>query len=498
MKRVLLAGLLICLPVRGDSSLTDAIKNSDRAAIKALLAKHVDVNTAEADGTTPLHWAAEKEDLETVKLLLKSGADAKATNRYGITPLTLSCQNGNGPIVKVLLGAGADPNTRQWGGESVLMIAARTGKVEPVEALLARKAEVNVKEKKGQTAIMWAAAEGNAQVVDLLIKAGADFRTPLDSGFTPLLFAVREGRADVVKVLLNAGGDVNEAVDAKRKVGRGLQTGVTPLLVAIENGHFEMALDLVKAGADPNDQRGGYTALHNITWVRKPNHGEDEDGLPPPDGSGKVQSLEFVRQLVALGADVNAKIANGRGGKNVLNLKGATPFLLASKTADLALLKLLHELGANPNITNADGDTPVIAAAGLGTPTADEVAGTEDEVLEVLEWLVSIGADLNAVDKNGETAMHGAAYKNLPKVVHFLATHGAKIEVWNQKDKWGWTPLLIAGGYRPGNFKPSFETIAAIQKEMLASGVTPPELPKPTAELNNSDFASPVAKKTTQ
>jgi ankyrin repeat protein len=290
-----------------------------------------------------------------------------------------------------------------------------------------------------------------------------------------------------VKLLVKAGADVNEAMQPKRKAGRGPQNGMTPLLMAVENGHFEMAIDLVKAGANPNDQRAGYAALHNIVWVRKPNHGEDEDGAPPPDGSGKLTSLDFVRQIVPLGADVNEKITRGSGGKNAVSLNGATPFLMAAKTADLPLLKLLLELGADPMTTNIDGDNAIIACAGLGTPTADEVAGTEDEVLETLDWLVKTGIDINAIDKNGETAMHGAAYKNLPKVVQFLADHGAKIETWNQKNKWGWTPLMIAEGFRPGNFKPSFETIDAIKKVMLAAGVTPIDSPR-VAVRNNEDY----------
>ena len=436
---------------------------------------------------TALHWAAQKNSTDSVRLLLKKGAEAKAANRYGITPLWLACRNGNPEIVKMLLEAGADPNDRQSGGETVLMTAARTGDLESVKELIQRGADVNAKERRGQTAIMWAAAEGHAEVVDLLINSGADFRTPVQSGFTPLFFAAREGRPEVVEVLLKAGVEVNEAMDPERRAGRGPQEGMTALLLAVENGHFELAIDLVKAGADPNDQRGGYTALHAISWVRKPDSGEGENGMPPPAGSGKLNSLQFVREIVALGADINSRIEKARGGLGVLNRTGATPFLLASVTADLHLLQLLYELGADPSINTADNVTPIIAAAGLGTLAAGEVAGTEDEVLEALEWLVKIGLDVNAVDNHGETAMHGAAYKNLPRVVEFLAANGAKIEVWNQKNKHGWTPLLIAEGFRPGNFKPSFETIAAIHKVMRVAGVTPPPL-TPAEGINNSDF----------
>ena len=443
--------------------------------------------SAATDASTPLLEATLKNDLAQTKVLLKSGANPNVTNRYGVTPLWLACQNGNEIIVETLLAAGAEPNARQRSGETVLMRAARTGDIQSVKALLERGAEVNAKEKRGQTAVMWAAAEGHAAVVDLLIKAGADFQTPLDSGFTPLFFAIREGRADVVKLLLKAGADVNEAMEPKRRAGRGPQPGMTPLLMAVENGHFEVAIDLVKAGANPNDLRGGYTALHSISWVRKPDHGEGEDGQPPPAGSGRLDSLQFVRELVALGADINAVIPKASGGLGVLNRTGATPFLMAAKTADLPLLKLLYELGADPTIATKGGVTPLIAAAGLGTLAAGEVAGTEEEVVEVLEWLVKIGADVNAVDNNGETAMHAAAYKNLPKAVEFLAAHGAKLEVWNQKNKHGWTPLLIAEGFRPGNFKPSFETIAAIHQVLIASGVTPPPLTSADG-VNNSDF----------
>lgn len=487
MKKVLLTMLLGVVPAFGAAPLADAVQKADHAAVRSLLGQSGEVNIAQRDGMTALHWAARLNDTETAKLLLKAGAEAKATNRYGITPLWLAAQNGNDALVDLLLAAGADPNTRQIGGETVLMTAARSGNMESVKALLRAGAEVNANEQRGQTAIMWAAAEGHAEIVDLLIQSGADFRTALDGGFTPLFFAVREGRSEVVKVLLKAGAGVNEAMEPKRRAGRGPQAGMTPLVLAVENGHFELAVDLIKAGANPNDQRCGYAPLHCISWVRKPDHGEGEDGQPPPDGSGTLSSLQFVREIVSLGADVNLRIERGRGGLGVLNRKGATPFLLAAKTADIALLKVLYELGADPSITTAEGVTPLIAAAGLGTLAAGEVAGTEDEVLGVCEWLLKVGQDVNASDNNGETAMHAAAYKNLPKVVEFLAANGAKIERWNQKNKHGWTPLLIAEGFRPGNFKPSFETIAAIHRVMLASGVTPP--PPTSAEgVNNSDF----------
>jgi uncharacterized protein len=171
-----------------------------------------------------------------------------------------------------------------------------------------------------------------------------------------------------------------------------------------------------------------------------------------------------------------------------VNLTGATPFLLAAKTADTALMKLLVELGADPTTTNVDGDTAIIACSGVGTRQIDEVGETEAEVIEALEYLLRFPIDINAVDKNGETAMHGAAYKGMPRVVQFLADHGAKVEAWNRKNQWGWTPLMIAEGYRTGCFSPSYKTVAAIQKVMLAAGVTPTLTPR-DPNWNNDNYA---------
>lgn len=464
------------------SQIANAAEKGDGPKVRALIQNHADVNAAQVDDTTALHWAVRNDDLETVKSLLAAGANASATNRYGVPPLNLACINGDESIVRALLEAGADANTTLRGGESVLMTAARTGRVGPVKALLERGAKVDAPDRKDQTALMWAAAEGQAEVVDLLIDSGADVHHRLRSGFTAFLFAARNGRIDVVKTLLKHGVDPNEAIETKHGGGRAPRNGTSALILAVENGHFELAMDLVKAGADPNDERSGFTPLHVITWVRKPDRGDDLSGQPPPDTTGNLTSTDFVRQLVAAGADINARLARGDSGRGKLSMVGATPFLLASKTADVELMKLFVELGADPKIPNANGSTPLMAAAGLGCLAPIEVAGTEAECVDAVTYLMSLGADVNVVDKNGETAMHGAAYKSLPKMVQLLADHGARIDIWQQKDKWGWTPIMIAEGFRPGNFKPSFETLKALQNVLRAAGVEPPP---PTPRLGS-------------
>ncbi len=469
------------IPLQGAAvraPLADAVERMDRAKIRTLLQQRVDVNAPQADGMTALHWATYQDDLALAQLLVRAGADGKAANRYGVTPLSLACTNGNAAMVELLLKAGADPDAPLPGGETPLMTAARTGTVAVVRALIARGAGVDSKdERRGQTALMWAAAEGHAAVVQALIDADADFRIRVPSGLTPLLFAVREGRTEVVRVLLEAGADVNEVIptDAGRRRGYGGRlpsAGTSALLLAVMNGHFELAAHLLDAGANPNADLPGYTVLHAVTAVRKPGIGDND---PPPEGSGTMTSIDFVKKLIAAGADVNARMTKRTNLNNTrLNELGATPFLLAALTADAALMRTLASAGANPLLPNADNSTPLMAAAGLATRSPGEDAGTESEVLEAVQLALELGADVNAVDNNGETAMHAAAYKNLPKVVRFLAANGARIELWNRDDRFGWTPLAIAVGYRFGNFKPSPDTETAIREVMIAAGVTPP------------------------
>ncbi|MCZ6617608.1 MAG: SUMF1/EgtB/PvdO family nonheme iron enzyme, partial [Gammaproteobacteria bacterium] len=342
-----------------------------------------------------------------------------------------------------------------------------------VKALLANGANPNARERRQQTALMWAAAEGHVAVVETLVDAEADFRTPLESGFTPLFFAAREGHADVVHALLEAGVDVNEALHPSGGPAyRMAREGTSPLLLAIENGHYELAIALVKAGADPNDARTGLTPLHRLSLVRKPD--ASDVGDPAPRGSGNLTSLQFARELVNLGANVNARlgvvepcVSRFACGK----LRGASPFLVAADRADAPYMELLLELRADPFLRAANNTTPLMAAAGLGTNAPIEEAGTETEALEVVELLLSLGAEVNVVNDNGETAMHGAAYGSFPSVVFRLAEHGADPGLWRKPNIYGWTPLLIAEGYRPGNFKPAPPTIEALHQIMFAVGI---------------------------
>src|SRR5881396_541515 len=371
---LLIFGLAAASVAAEKPSLADAAEHGNRALIRTLLDRGADVNATQADGMTALHWAVYNDDADTAGLLVRRGANVNAANRYGVPPLSLACTNGNADLVKLLLEAGADANASLQGGETVLMTAARAGNLETVKALLARGANPNARERRDQTALMWAAAEGHAAVVRALIDGGADVRATLKSGFTPLFFAVREGHIDVTRTLLEAGVKVNETLQREElrpelAVKDAVAKGTSPLLMAVQNGHFELALALVDAGADPNDQRTGFTPLHMISWVRKPD--ASDTGDPAPVGSGRLTSLQFVRALVKRGANVNARLDKGvprpPATASRLGTEGATPFLMAADREDVPLMRLLLELGADPLLPNADNSTPLMAAAGLGT-----------------------------------------------------------------------------------------------------------------------------------
>ena len=468
-----------------DVRLVDAVKRADAAAVRALLAEGLDPDAPQADGSTALHWAVHRDDAGVAALLIEAGANVAAANRYGVRPLSLACTNGSPAMVELLLDAGADPNAALAEGETALMTAARTGVVDVVDLLLARGADVDAAETwRGQTALMWAAAEGHAAAVEHLLAAGADVGAASARGFTALLFAAREGRIEVAELLLDAGARIGDAlsVNSQRTAGgvartRASEDGLNAFLLAVGSAHYELAALLLARGADPNAAPRGWTALHQVSWVRKA--GDSGSNNPAPVGSGDMGSLEFVRLLAAGGADLNARVTlRPPAGITSLNMIGGTPFLLAARTADADLMRLLAELGADPLLSNEDNTTPLMVAAGVGTSSPGEDPGSEPEVLEAVQVALELGADLDAVDDNGETAMHGAAYKHVPAVVAFLAAQGARTDIWNQENARGWTPLKIVEGVQRGmNIISSPETEVAVRAVMARAGVQPPAQP---------------------
>lgn len=468
MRRVLgLAGMLLAaaamLGAAADARLADAVKRQDGPAVRQLLASGAAVNASGGDGYTPLHWAAQRNDPEIADLLIAAGADANAADRYGVTPLALACVNASGAMVERLLQAGADASAAQESGETALMTCARSGAPAAVDPLLANGADVNAAEAThGQTPLMWAAWEGHTDVVRALLAHGADVGARTTTGYTALLLAAREGYVDTTRTLLDAGADVNAAAE----------DGTTALLVAVIRRNLEYAGLLLEHGADPN-LGPGFTPLHWAAgkWdtelndlsngVAEGNQWSAFGGLHAPD------RLRMVRQLLAHGADPNVHTLRTPGfGIQVKghlgNMKGATPFLIAAKANDLAVMRELLEAGADPLAPTDNGTTPLMVAAGVGhAPGITRSA--EDEALRAVTLCVELGADVNAVNEQGDTALHGAAWREQANsIVQFLVERGAELDAKNHRE---WTPLVIAEGiHTGGNFIKSDSTAALLRQ----------------------------------
>jgi ankyrin repeat protein len=439
-----------------DKRLVDAAKRQDWAAVQALLQERVDVNVAQSDGATALHWAAHWDDLAAAQLLIRIGANVQAANDHGITPLALACMNGSARMVAFLLDAGADPNKARVTGETPLMTAARTGNVDVVKALLVRGADPHAKEPGAdQTALMWAVSERHPEIVRVLLAAGADLQARSKSGFTPLLFAARVGDLDAARTLLSAGANVNDTA----------ADGSSALLVATVRGHVNVATFLLEQGADANANGAGYTALHWAagTWETEltgPNgiatERGDEWGALAGLQTGK---LELVKQLLAHGADPNARLTKTppKVGYSQLQVEHrligvnmyseATPFLLAAVAADIDVMRALAAAGADPRLTSADKTTPLMVAAGLGRYLAESRV-SESSALNAVRVALELGGDVNAINDSGNTALHGAAYTKANTIVQLLVDHGAALNV---KNKRGQTPLVIADSIRAGS-----------------------------------------------
>ena len=249
--------------VNADSRLADRIQAGDRKAALAMIAAGADVNQAQPDGATPLHWAVYRVDRELVATLLKRGAKPNVVNKYGASPLAEAVRVANPEMTGMLLEVGADANVANEDGQTALMLAARTGNVAVAKLLVEHGADVNRREQyREQSAVMWAAAEGHAEMVaflvlkhaDLSVRARAnDWETQISSeprvqyrpagGLTPLLYAARAGCLACVSAMVEAGADVD----------RPNPDGMTPMMMALDNGYPNVARYLLDHGANRTD-----------------------------------------------------------------------------------------------------------------------------------------------------------------------------------------------------------------------------------------------------
>jgi uncharacterized protein len=432
---------LVAIPASAGerTPLIDAARSADAAAVRTLIGRGVDVNAAEADGTTALHWASYRDDVDSVDLLLRAGARVNAANDLGATPLWIASQNGGAAVVRRLLDAAANPNAALLRGETPLMVASRSGKADVVAQLLAKGANANARAARGQTALMWAVAQMHPDVVTLLLAHGADIHARSDvwsqvmaapphglleynrdiphGGDTALMFAARVGDLTSAKLLIGAGANVNDA-DA---------WGVSALVLAAHSGYTDLVAFLLDRGADPNAAKAGFTALHAAIMRR------DET---------------MVAALLGHGADPNAPLRtwtptrrSSRDWNFAPELVGATPFWLAARFAEPAIMRLLLKHGADPLVVHrveyADESqtrrtqltNALMAAAGMGGGIAWVQPRREERealTLEAVTLAAELGIDLNAANTDGRTALDAANTLKYESVVTFLVEKGAR------------------------------------------------------------------------
>jgi ankyrin repeat protein len=433
-----------------DLRLVDAAKAGDQETLRALLKEGADVNIAQADGATALHWAAHRDDLTSVKLLIGEGAKVNASNDYGVTALSLACTNANAPIVETLLQAGADPNSAQWTGETVLMTCARTGDAAAVKSLLTHGADPNARETRWeQTALMWALAANHPAAAQTLMEHGANVQARSKAGFTPLMFAAQQGDMDSVRALLTAGADINAATPQHGNV----------LTVASGSGHEALSIFLVEQGANPNSPNyRGVTPLHYAV----PQGLTTFDGLkyegvyrPIPPNMPKL-----VAALLVHGADPNAQITRSaplgpESPSAGVGMSGQTPLFLAALAGDVEVIQILADNGADPLLgsyspmSGADNNTsPLMAAAGESRYRwKGTLDGTLGDPLAAVKLLVKLGADVNRTTSSGQSALHSAALAGDNEIVRFLVDQGAEVDL---ADRSGQTPWTMAMGMSPG------------------------------------------------
>jgi ankyrin repeat protein len=487
--------------VSAAEELLRAAQSNDATVALAAIEDGVDVNARSADGTTALHWAVYNGNAALVERLIAAGADVTVANEFGSTPLAEAATVGNAAVIRALLEAGAPVDAPGADGQTALMIVARSGNTAAAEVLIEGGADVNAREAwRQQTALMWAAAQNQPAMAKLLIEHGAevDARSAVNEwprqvtgeprrmyrpfgGLTPLLFAAREGCRECVRSLIDAGADV-DLPDPK---------GVTPLFLAIDNFHFDTAKVLIEAGANPNKwDWWGRTPLYSAVDVNTLPHG----GRPDRRSVDTTTSVEIIEMLLEAGAWPNIQlkllppyrhIGDDRG-CDLMLVTGTTPLLRAAKTFDTAAIELLIEHGANVDLPNDGGVTPVMAAAGLGSVECDPrgygpgiphylAPDTEEKSIAALKLLLDAGASIDARTLNGRagarsagrTALHGAAFWGWNDVVDYLVERGAKIAV---AERGGLTPVDAAmgraGGHGRGSTIEVFDDTAARLREL--------------------------------
>jgi uncharacterized protein len=492
----ILAWLAILGTAAADSPLANLIQAGQRAAALEMIRAGHDVNAAQGDGTTPLHWAVYRIDETLVDALLEHGARAGVANLYGSSPLAEAVKIGNARLAAKLIAAGANVDSPNEDGQTTLMLAARTGALQVARVLLEAGAEVDAREHwRAQTALMWAADARQPELTRLLLAHDADvelrantneWATQITSepraqyrptgGLTPLLYAARSGCTPCVAAILDAGADID----------RPSPDGITPLMVALDNFAFDTARLLLERGANPHSwDWWGRTPLYVAVDMSSYNR---RLSAPLPERD-ETTALDIIDMLLAAGVDPNTQLnmhRPGRGGNSGrfvddLLTTGATPLLRAAIGHDGAAIRALLAHGALVDLPNVMGVTPLMGAAGVGVSVRDGrldfTGDVESRAIATLEVLLDAGANINRritdidsrsariarpstmSERLGQTALYGAVKWAWPRVVEYLVERGAEVDM---VDALGFSPVDAALGKTGGRDNTISEEVAEI------------------------------------
>jgi ankyrin repeat protein len=446
------------------SDVADAVMKGDTATVRSLLAGKADVNAAQMDGATALHWAVYRDDVETANLLIAAGARVGAANREGTTPLFMAALYGNPRMIDALLKGGADAKQLGPNGETTVMYAARNGNPEAIKLLVGAGADVNAKEGiRGTTALMWATQQGHAPAVKALVELGADVSAKSGPAGLPRNYMAQRVNTNAVEANAKRRRDAAAAgrtyeEQLNFELDNGLVIGGRGARATAGLGSV-LGVDAPEGAAAAAQRGRGQAAAAAAARAEQEAQqdiiiaglvGGGSGGLTPLVFAAREGDIESARVLVDAGADVNQTTEYGW-----------TPLLVATNNRNYRLGAMLLERGANPNIANKGGWTPLYLATDNRNIEGGDypVPKPDMDHLEFIKLLLGKGADANMrVTENtlsrtiftmqwffepGATPFIRAAQSSDIELMKLLLSHGADPKIATDHND---TALTAAGG----------------------------------------------------